>query len=165
MAQGRPISSSRIRAKIVAGRIDLASDLLGRPYSLAGTVVAGAGRGGPVLNTPTANLSLPAEAVIPKTGVYAVKVVIDGKVRDGAANIGDNPTFASPGCPSPLSIEVHILDFSGSALHKPLAMHFVERIRDEEAFPSPAALKARIRDDIARIREVLGKFDNTRLVR
>ena len=159
VSEGQPISSSRIRAKIAAGRVGRASELLGRPYSLVGTIVTGAGRGGPILKTPTANLSLPSEIVVPRRGVYAVRVLVDGVLWDGAANIGENPTFSTPGHASRESVEVHILGYSGSAVGKEVRVHFIERIRDEETFPSAEALRARIQEDIVRIRQILSRTD------
>ena len=147
---GDVVSSSRIRSLLSRGRVCEASWLLGRPYMMEGAVVKGTGRGGRLLNIPTANMSTLNE-LVPKEGVYAVKVDLEGEILDGAANIGKNPTFGE----NRVSYEIHILDFSGDVLHKKLKVHFIDRIRDEKAFPDIHALREQIKRDIERAREIV----------
>ncbi len=147
---GEKVSSSRVRSLLARGRVCESSWLLGRPYMITGRVVRGAGRGGSLMNVPTANIETSNE-LIPKEGVYAVKVGMDGTIFDGAANIGRNPTFGE----QRMSYEVHILDFSENILGRELSVHFIDRIRDEKVFPDFKVLHEHILSDIVRAREIL----------
>lgn len=147
---GDVVSSSRIRSLLGRGRVCEASWLLGRPYMIEGIVVKGAGRGGSLLNIPTANIKTPNE-LVPKEGVYAVKAGFDGMLMDGVANVGRNPTFGE----NQMSYEVHIFDFSENILGKPIRLHFIDRIRDEKTFPDVRSLHEAILRDIERARETL----------
>lgn len=144
------VSSSRIRSLLSRGRVCEASWLLGRPYMVEGVVVKGTGRGGRLLSIPTANISTLNE-LMPREGVYAVKVDLEGRILDGAANLGKNPTFGE----NRVSYEVHILDFCEDVLHKNLRVHFIDRIRDERGFPDVHALREQIMRDVERAREIL----------
>jgi riboflavin kinase/FMN adenylyltransferase len=147
--QGVVYSSSRIRAMVGEGGVREVVSLLGRHFFLDGTIVHGHHRG-KGLGFPTANLSTGNE-LIPKQGVYAVKVDIGGRLHDGACNIGSNPTF---GDDTP-AIEVFVFDFEGDLYGSELRVYFIERIRDERKFPDAAALKAAIQSDVARCRDIL----------
>ncbi|MCL4475830.1 MAG: bifunctional riboflavin kinase/FAD synthetase [Nitrospirae bacterium] len=144
------VSSSRIRSLLARGRVCESSWLLGRPYMIEGKVVRGAGRGGSLLHVPTANIETSNE-LVPKEGVYAVKVGLEGKIFDGAANIGRNPTFGE----QRMSYEVHILDFSENILGRGLKLYFIDRIRDEKTFPDFKVLHEHILRDIERAKEIL----------
>jgi len=141
--KGETVSSSRIRKLLGWGKVYEASILLGRAYSIHGTVIKGTGIGRKVLNIPTANISTPYE-VVPKEGVYAVKVKIENTIYDGVANIGKNPTF---GLKHP-SYEVHIFDFDDNILNKEIKIYFIERLRAEKKFSNPEMLKIQIHKDI-----------------
>lgn len=147
---GATISSSRIRTLVAKGKVDEAAKYLGRLYSVEGIVIEGAKLGKSILNVPTANL-LTANELLPKDGVYAVTVELDGKTYGGATNIGYNPTFQE----KKFSFETHILDFKGSIVGKMLRVYFVKRIRDEQKFSGTDELAAQMKEDIARIRQVL----------
>lgn len=147
---GDVVSSSRIRSLLSRGRVCEASWLLGRPYMMEGAVIKGAGRGGMLLSVPTANINTLNE-LVPKEGVYAAKVELEGKILDGAVNLGKNPTFGE----NRVSYEIHILDFSENILNKKLRVHFIDRIRDERAFPDVSMLREQIKRDIERAREIL----------
>ncbi len=145
------ISSTRVRNAIQEGDVGVAAQLLGRPYNLQGHVVEGDRRGRNI-GFPTANIE-PEKLLIPSRGVYAVFVEMEGERHRAAANIGFNPTFSTEG---KMTIEVHILDFSGQLYGRKLNLLFVDRIRDEQRFPNPAALVAQIKKDVERAREILG---------
>ncbi len=155
--KGEIVSSSTIRTLIKKGEVKRVTDFLGRPYSIEGTVVRGTGRGSTILGFPTANILSGAE-LIPKEGVYAVKVKIEespaGKKKkedrllNGIMNIGTNPTFGN----QELSLEVHILDFNEDILHKFIKVYFIERLRNEKKFSSPDALRKAIKRDIEKAR-------------
>lgn len=142
-------SSSLIRAMIAEGRVAEVVSLLGRHYSLAGKVVHGHSRGRG-LGFPTANLETEKE-LVPRNGVYAVKVRIDETVWDGACNIGDNPTFGDAG----RSIEIFLFDFEGDLYGREMRVYFVERLRDERKFADADFLVRQIAEDVARCRGIL----------
>lgn len=148
--EGNVVSSSRIRSLLGWGRVGEAAAYLGRPYMIDGVVIKGAGRGAKILDTPTANISTPNE-LVPKSGVYAVRVGLGDKVLDGVANIGTNPTFGN----LEPSYEVHIFDFKGNLRGQVVKIFFVERLRDEIRFPDADALHEQIVVDIAKAKEVL----------
>jgi len=142
-------SSTNIRKMIENGNVRDVVAPLGRHFSIGGKVVHGHHRG-KGLGFPTANLQTGRE-LIPKNGVYAVKVKIDQELYDGACNIGPNPTFGDEA----IAIEVFIFDFAGDLYGRDLLVYFVERIRDERKFPDAAALQTAIANDVARCREIL----------
>jgi len=142
-------SSTSIRRLILEGDVAGVVALMGRHFTLEGRVVHGVKRG-KQLGFPTANLSSDKE-LLPKPGVYAVKVRHGDAVLDGVVNIGCNPTFSAEG----LSVEVHILDFNGEIYGDTLRLYFVQRLRDEKVFAHPAELTRAIAADIERARRLL----------
>ena len=126
--------------------------LLGRRYQLLGTVVKGHNRGGRLLGFPTANL-LVKDELLPKVGVYAVTVLIEGKTYEGVTNIGYNPTFQDQA----LSVETYILDYSGELTGSTIRINFVKRLRDEKKFPGVKELVDQIDRDVEEAREVLAE--------
>jgi len=147
---GQPVSSTRVRDLLDAGDVRAASVFLGRAYELLGTVVPGHGRGR-TLGTPTANLALPAEKLVPASGVYAARAKTAGGTFAAAVNIGSAPTFGA--APTP-AVEAHLIDFEGDLYGHPLCLQLLERLRPEERFPDPAALAAQIRSDVERARRI-----------
>ena len=147
---GGQVSSTRLRALLQEGDMPRARALLGRPYALRGRVVVG-DRRGRTLGFPTANLHLRAGLLLPPDGVYAVGVEVDGRSHEGVLNIGVRPTFAG----RRRTIEVHLLDFSGDLYRRWLVVKLIERLRGEQAFSGPEALRAAIARDVARARRVL----------
>lgn len=150
------VSSTTIRKLIMEGRLHEARPLLGRDYQVRGTVVKGKNRGARLLGFPTANLRL-IDELIPKTGVYAVKLNFDNHTYDGVTNIGYNPTFDD----KTLCIETHILDFSGDLLGKTIMINFIERLRDEKRFDGVDELATQISKDIEDAREILKRKNYT----
>ncbi|HEX8949805.1 MAG TPA: bifunctional riboflavin kinase/FAD synthetase [Dissulfurispiraceae bacterium] len=148
------VSSSRIRSLLLRGRVCEASRMLGRAYHINGMVIKGAGRGGPLLHTPTANL-VTSNELIPKEGVYAVRVSFKegGEVYDGVANIGKNPTFDD----TKMNYEVHIFDFNRNVVGEQLRLHFIDRIRDERKFSGIKELEEYIHKDIEKAKEILSR--------
>jgi riboflavin kinase/FMN adenylyltransferase len=147
---GEQVSSTRLRALLQAGDMPRVRALLGRPYALRGRVVVG-DRRGRTLGFPTANLHTRAGLLLPPDGVYAVKVEVDGRSHQGVLNIGVRPTFAG----RRRTIEAHLLEFAGDLYRRWLVVEVIERLRGEEAFSGPEALKAAIARDVARARVVL----------
>ncbi len=146
---GEPVSSSRVRAALVAGDVGQAAELLGRPYRIAGTVVAGAKRGR-TIGFPTANLE-GVRTLVPGVGVYAVRAVVDGVSHPAAANVGPNPTFGEDA----RKIEVHLIGFDGDLYDKGLAAEFVARLRDTRPFASAAELSEQLKRDVETAKRVL----------
>jgi riboflavin kinase/FMN adenylyltransferase len=147
---GAVVSSSLIRALLRLGKVTEAGRLLGRPFAVAGRVVQGKGRGAKLLGVPTANL-LTANELLPASGIYAVWVRRGAAILAGVANIGTCPTFDN----TELSLEVHLMEFSGDIYGESLEVQFVNRLREEQRFPSVEALATQIHADIAAARRIL----------
>jgi riboflavin kinase/FMN adenylyltransferase len=147
---GIEVSSSRVRAFLTAGAVREAAALLGRPYRLHGSVGTGQRRG-QKLGFPTANLDR-LRTLIPGDGVYAVRVPHQGELWAGAANIGPNPTFGE----NARKVEVHLIGFHGDLYGQPLAVDFVERLRDTRPFANVEELVEQLRRDIEQAREIAG---------
>jgi riboflavin kinase/FMN adenylyltransferase len=149
--RGQPISSTRIREAIGQGDFAAAARMLGRPYALCATVVPGDGFGRE-LGFPTANLAAQA-LVLPPTGVYAAVARLEERTWPAAVNIGRRPTVAR--AEDRLHVEAHLLDFEGDLYGRELELTFVERLRQEQRFPSREALAAQIAQDVSQTRELL----------
>jgi riboflavin kinase/FMN adenylyltransferase len=149
---GQPVSSSRVRRELQGGKVDVAQQLLGRPYRLTGIVGSGAKRGA-TLGFPTANLDQ-ITTLIPGNGVYAVRASHEGTLWPGAANVGPNPTFGE----NARKIEVHLLDFQGDLYGQSLSVDFIKKIRDTKAFGSAQELMAQIGADIGEVQKALVDF-------
>lgn len=139
---GEKIGSNRIRKMVREGNTDRAIDFLGRPYMIEGKVIKGYGRG-KVIGFPTINVETIFD-LIPKNGVYATVVEAEGQELDSVTNIGFNPTFDG----TTLSIETHIMDFSGDLYDHDINLYFYKRIRDEIKFGSVDELVSRIKSDV-----------------
>ena len=150
--EGMVCSSTKVRQFVLEGRVDGAALLLGRDFEVEGTVEKGAGRGRSI-GVPTANLR-PATELLPHGGVYAGWALLEsGACHDAAINIGTNPTFAGGG--SRMTVEAHLLDFSGADLYgSQIRLGFGARLRDELRFPSVDSLVAQIRNDIEATRRL-----------
>jgi len=144
------VSSTRIRELLLSGNLAAAEILLGRKYSLLGRVTRGKRRGR-LLGYPTANIKSYHGAILPPTGVYAVKVLVNIREYGGMLYIGTRPTFGE----KKLAIEVYIFGFTGNLLHRELEITFWEKIRPEITFPSVKALKEQLTRDELKAREIL----------
>jgi riboflavin kinase/FMN adenylyltransferase len=151
---GIVFSSSLVRRMVTDGDMESVSKILGRYYMISGRVVHGR-EIGQTLGFPTANISTFNE-LIPKDGVYAVMVSVEGKLVKGACNIGRNPTFDA----RKHTIEVFLLDFSGQIYDREIAICFVERLRDVRKFPDVSALMRAIGQDVGQTRTILDSVDD-----
>ena len=133
------VSSTAIRAALAEGDVVAAARMLGRPFELDGTVVAGDQRGG-TLGYPTANLRLEADLACPRYGIYAGS----GLGHRAAVSIGTNPHYGG----TERRIEPYLLDFDGDLYGKRLVVELWERLRDEAAFESEDALVEQIARDV-----------------
>jgi riboflavin kinase/FMN adenylyltransferase len=146
VAAGEPVSSSRVRRLIAAGDLREANALATAPYRLTGTVVHGARRGGP-LGFPTANLAELA-TLVPGQGVYAGRATVAGDARHhpAAIHIGPNVSFGA----TAVSVEAHLVGFTGDLYGAVLHVDFLERLRDTRRFASEAELKHQLAADVER---------------
>jgi riboflavin kinase/FMN adenylyltransferase len=148
------VIAARIRRLVADGHVEEAAELLGRPYAVAGTVVAG-DRRGRQLGFPTANLRLDPAKLIPANGVYAVRARLadeERAARPAVANVGVRPTFGAS--PTRL-VEVHLLDAQLDLYDRPLAVEFGARLREERRFAGVEALRAQIAADADQARALL----------
>ncbi len=137
------VSSTRIRALIAAGDLNSANQLLGRNFTYAGEVVNGDKRGRKI-GFPTANLEIADHRAMLPNGAYIVKVKVRGKIFNGIANIGDNPTFKV----ARRRLEVFIDKFSGDIYGEEIFVSFISKLRDEKIFASVEELKAQLNEDL-----------------
>jgi riboflavin kinase/FMN adenylyltransferase len=147
------VSSTRIRRLVSEGRVDEAGALLGHQYYLDGTVAQGDRRGA-TIGFPTANLCTDNE-LLPPHGVYATTATVMGVVHPSVTNIGVRPTVDQSGR---VTIETHIFDFNQDLYGSPLRIGFVQRLRDERAFDSLAALREQIAADSDRARVLFDRL-------
>ncbi len=141
-----PVSSSRIRRALQSGEVELARELLGRPYVVEGTVVHGESRGAG-LGFPTANLD-PQSELIPQDGVYVTEAALAESRHPAVTNIGSRPTFAG----ASFAVETHLLDHPADLYGQPMEIRFLARLRSELKFDSTEALVAQVRRDVERSR-------------
>jgi riboflavin kinase / FMN adenylyltransferase len=142
-----PVSSTRIRELLLAGDVELAARLLGRPHEVRGVVRAG-DRRGRELGFPTANVHVPATILLPDDGIYAGRY--DG--RPAALSLGRRPTFYAEG---ERLLEAHVLDWDGDLYDQPARVSFVSRLRGDEHFDSVDALVAQMHRDVEATRAAL----------
>ena len=151
---GAPVSSSRVRRALDTGDITEANRLLGREFSLMGTVILGDGRGKQI-GVPTANLEISREQAVPGPGVYACRVTWQGRRYPAVTNIGVRPTFEDT--PVPPRVETHILDFDRDLYSQQISLEFTAFLRPERKFDGIESLVAQIRADIEKGREILSQ--------
>ena len=143
------ISSTYIRKCLEEGAVEEAARLLGRKYTLSGTVVHGK-KIGRSINFPTANI-LPKEGKLcPMEGVYHTRVLLGKDYYEGMTSIGKNPSVAKN---NPLTIETHILDFQGDIYGEKLRLEFVSFIREQRHFQDIEELKTQLEKDLAFVKE------------
>jgi len=147
VVDGVVVSSSAIRQALSEGRMEDATKFLGRAFALEGEIKAGTGQGSKLV-VPTLNLATEQEC-LPKSGVYVTETTVEGITYRSATNIGMRPTFDG----KRLAIESHLLDFSGDLTSGPMKVSFHARLRDEQKFPGPEALKKQVLQDIERAKE------------
>ena len=144
------VSSTLIRHALLEGDVAKAATMLGHPYAITGIVTHGRELGR-TIGTPTANLLPDTKLLIPTPGVYAADAVTDGTRNRSVVNIGVAPTV---GTGLPLTIEAHLLDFSGNLYDSELRLEFLKRLRPERRFESLGELKTQIAADILSARNL-----------
>lgn len=156
---GAAYSSTLIRGLLMAGDVEGAARLLGRPHEVRGRVVAG-DRRGRELGHPTANVAVPVETCLPAEGIYAGWLLDEAErndamvARPAAISLGRRPTFYEHGA-SPVLLEAHVLDWEGDLYDHGVRVRFARRLRGEEKFDSAEALVAQIEHDVERTRQAV----------
>lgn len=148
MIAGERISSTRIRQALRDGNLAAVEEMLGRPYSVMGTVREGK-KLGRELGFPTANV-VPTVEQLPPNGVWAVEARWEDEWRPAVANLGHRPTLGNHG---DRLLEVHILDWAGDLYGKEVEFRFKDLLREERKFEGLDALTAQIKQDVARARK------------
>jgi len=142
---GGVVSSTVVRRLIANGDVRGAARLLGRPFAVTGEVISGTGTG-KKFTFPTLNLKAEQE-LLPARGVYITRTVLEGEASShrSVTNVGVRPTFNGSG----LSVETHLLDYSGNFAPRRIEVRFWKRLREEKKFAGPEELRAQIAKDIA----------------
>jgi len=158
---GQIVSSTLIRKQIAEGDVTHAARLLGRPFVLTGEVVRGTGTGRKFL-FPTLNLK-PDQELLPARGVYITRTVFEGETSShrSVTNIGMRPTFNGSG----LTIETHLLDYSGNFVPRHIEIRFWKRLRNEQRFASPDGLRIQIARDISAANRFFARLRRLRSLR
>ena len=158
MLDGEVVSSTLVRKLVSEGDVRHAARLLGRPFELTGEVVSGTGMG-KKFTFPTLNLKAEQE-LLPARGVYITRTVLEGETSShrSVTNVGMRPTFNGAG----LSVETHLLDYSGNFSPKRIEVRFWKRLREEKKFAGAEELKAQIGMDIARANTFFARLRKAR---
>jgi riboflavin kinase/FMN adenylyltransferase len=143
------VSSTAVRQALREGRVEDVEPLLGRPFSLKGEIRPGTGLGRKLI-VPTLNLVTEQET-LPKNGVYATATVLGPKIYWSVTNVGMRPTFDG----QQLAIESHLFDFSEQLTSGKMEVIFLKRLREEQKFGGPEALREQVLKDIERARSVV----------
>ena len=151
LADGTVISSTLVRQKLREGDTGKAAELLGRPYTLTGTVAAGK-KQGHGLGFPTANIETWRRKALPKYGVYTCLMETDTGTFPGVVNIGIQPTIPS----GQVTVEAHALTGEPDLYGRKVRLTLLRMLREERKFESPESLKSQIEKDRA---EALKLFD------
>lgn len=147
MMDGQRVSTTRVKERLSLGDVEGANRLLGRKYSVTGTVFHDRNVGKSI-GVPTANIKIDTQKFNIKDGVYSGSVIVNGKEYDAVINYGCRPTFAL----GEKLIEAHLVDFFGDLYGKEITVNFNARIRDVIKFSDEYALKAQITKDIESVK-------------
>ncbi len=149
--EGHPVSSTAIRRAVAGGDLARAALGLGRPYSVAGTVVHGEKRGR-LLGFPTLNVGpITDRKLLPPDGVYAVRAILPDGTYGGMVNLGGRPTWDE----TERKLEAHLFDAAGDWYGQPVQIDFLARLREVRRFDNAEALRAQLAMDEALARDVL----------
>ena len=149
---GRVVSSTFIRESVRDGRVGRARQLLGRPFFLEGPIVGGF-QVGRTLGYPTINIRVEDGLLLPHKGVYVTRVTVDGQTFQAVTNVGTRPTFTDADI---VSVESHLLDFSGDIYGHEAQVEFLKFLRPERSFKDGDALRMQIAKDIRQALEYRG---------
>jgi len=147
---GEIVSSTLIRQALTQGDMGKVRRLMGHYFQIGGKVVPSDKRGR-ILGFPTANLDIKPQQALPSNGIYATVTQVDDKQFHSATNIGTRPTFGK----GKKTVETHLLNYKGDLYSKEIRVEFVQKLRDEQRFPSSEELKTQIEQDIQEIDAIL----------
>jgi riboflavin kinase/FMN adenylyltransferase len=147
---GCPVSSTRIKEALAGGDAGAAERMLGRRYGLKLPVYEEK-RVARRLGFPTINQRFPEGLAAPKYGVYYTEAIVDGVSRPAVSNFGVRPSVGENGG---LSLETHILDFSGDLYGREITVEFVRFLREERRFDSMEKLKEAVERDMREARAI-----------
>jgi riboflavin kinase/FMN adenylyltransferase len=147
---GEIVSSTLIRRALAEGDMRKVAKLMGRYFYLEGKIITSEKRGR-VLGFPTANLDIKPQQALPGNGIYATIAQIEGRHFPSATNVGIRPTFGE----GEEMVETHLLNYKGNLYGKDMRVEFVQKLRDEERFPSSEELKTQIKKDIREVEAIL----------
>jgi riboflavin kinase/FMN adenylyltransferase len=150
---GNIVSSSMIRNCIASGDMENANKMLGREFSISGTIVHGRHLGSKI-GFPTVNLNMPEGLTVPSFGVYASRTLIKGEMFESITNIGRRPTFYTE---SEIVLETHIFDVSEDLYGENAEIFFCKKIRSEIKFTDASELSLQISDDIEKVKRFFAK--------
>ncbi len=154
---GETVSSSVIRTALERGDVKRAAEMLGRLYERGGEVKHGKERARE-MGVPTANMEWSRNLIMPAKGIYATWAKLpDGRVLPSGTYIGDNPTFGD----GDNAFEVHIDNFNEDLYGQRVSVEFIEFIRPDIAFPSPAELNEAIQQDVEKIADIFANLSPT----
>jgi riboflavin kinase/FMN adenylyltransferase len=148
---GDVVSSTAIREAVRGGRVEDARRMLGRPFALAGEIRTGTGQGRKLV-VPTLNLATEQET-LPKTGVYVTETVLPGGTYRSVTNVGVRPTFDG----TRLAIESHLFDFAEALTAGAMKVRFLQRLREEQKFSGPEALREQVLRDMERAKSIFAQ--------
>jgi riboflavin kinase/FMN adenylyltransferase len=148
---GEVVSSTLIRQALAQGDMEKVRRLMGHYFQIGGKIIA-SDRRGRILGFPTANLDIKPQQALPGNGIYATITQVDDKQFPSATNIGTRPTFGE----GEKNVETHLLNYKGDLYGKEIRVEFMQKLRDEQRFPSSEELKAQIRKDIREVEAILG---------
>ena len=149
---GEVVSSTLIRQALAQGDMRKVERLMGRYFHLGGKVITSDKRGR-VLGFPTANLDIKPQRALPGNGIYATITQVDGKQFPSATNVGIRPTFGE----GEKTVETHLLNYKGDLYGKEIRVEFVQKLRDEQRFPSSEELKVQIEKDVREVEALLAR--------
>jgi len=147
---GEVVSSTLIRQALTQGDMGKVRRLMGHYFQIGGKVIA-SDRRGRILGFPTANLDIKPQQALPGNGIYATITQVDDKQFPSATNIGTRPTFGE----GEKNVETHLLNYKGDLYGKEIRVEFMQKLRDEQRFPSSEELKVQIRKDIREVEAIL----------
>ena len=149
---GEVVSSTLIRQALVEGDMRKVEKLMGHYFYLRGKVIT-SDRRGRVLGFPTANLDIKPQQALPGNGIYATIAQVDSKQFPAATNVGIRPTFGK----GEKTVETHLLNYKGDLYGKDIRVEFVQKLRNEQRFPSSEELKAQIEKDVREVEAILAE--------
>lgn len=153
------VSSTKIRQSLLEGDIEKTNCFLGRPFRYSGVVVEGQ-KIGRTIGFPTANIEIKNHhKILPKDGVYAVRVQIGGALIDGMMNVGINPTVLAKESLEK-KVEVHLFDFNTEVYGEHVAVFLYRYIRKEKTFSNLEALKSQLNDDSKKVRNFFNLLEH-----